>query len=159
MCNSNKQHVIVLMDIENRKSKFLYNLGKIIKYQHICETVNIKENVIFNYEIFGLMTKEINLGTLISNIDGIIFLVDCSNISEHHFKQIKHITDNYAELPMLLVIEKNNDTSIFPNNVEKCIDTSSNDRQIFTIDYTKSYISEIIAARNWFSQSIKQNKK
>lgn len=171
--------LVVLMDNENRKSKFLNDLDQLDKNMW-CQTscrfpIQIKMNscIVFNIKIIGLLLSDVELDNHIKPLNGIIILVDYLNLDNNIYHKIKDIIHNNPKLPLLIIIEKYVDCKV---NSDPCHCfkefTAVNHRRSCFIDFGNILSSHMTDTKNhekdedfindhkeWFYDQIQNNFK
>jgi len=171
-----KGKVVVLMDNENRNSRFLEDLGKSDSYltwgRYLCRSptqAEIDSYVVFNFETFGLLTLDHKLDDYIKSMDGIIILIDYLSFGNNMFQRIKEILQQCPDLPVLIVMEKYVPYKINGDPLQYFKEmTSSAHRKSCFIDFSDMQSSvitdikkheadnaQINSYKKWFSELVK----
>lgn len=141
------KHVVVLMDSEVRRSQFLNKLGRTTPL-YLCRSLTPAEVdglKIFDFEVFGLFTKDNKLDDFIGHVDGIIILVEHANV-QHVLKRITEIIKISPDKPLLIVVETNNKNT---NDEFKNICNVKN-RKVFYVNYLDQW-DNTLEPKEWFN--------
>lgn len=159
--------VIVLLDSENRYSNFLRdkNLGNSTELSMLCRQLTpaeLNNKKVYNYEIFGLFTLDKKVNDYLSTQNGIIIVIDCSNLTNMIINnRINNVIRKYANIPIAIVFEFTNDHELkFAKTYSNKLINSHNLKLFYvpkTMVFTHGHTSHDV--NRWITQQMKLNNQ
>ena len=143
------KHVVVLMDSEVRRSQFLNKLGRSNPPLYLCRSLTpaeINGFKIFDFEVFGLFTKDNKLDDFIGQVNGVIILVEYENV-QYALKRINEIIKISPNKPLLIVVETNNNKNTCDELKNMC---NVKNRKVFYVNYLDQW-DNTLEPKEWFN--------
>jgi len=112
---------IVLSDSEHQRYNFLHELGMSVSSPFLC--MHVTPTKIFDFQVFGLMTYDDKVIDYIKTRQGVIVIVNYSNV-KNAMEKINYVVKNVHNIPILIKVEN------LPNYTEDRYDTTQNPEKL-----------------------------